>query len=123
MRTDPTMNTPDTGQNAPAFSLPADDGSEVSLSDLKGKIVVLYFYPKDDTPGCTTEAIDFSSHIAAFADNGAVVIGVSKDSVKKHQNFTSGNTNSTFYGSSVSNVIWMAVNSGASIGSFFSRII
>lgn len=76
-----------TGQKAPEFNLPTDEGGEISLSKLKGKIVVLYFYPKDDTPGCTTEAIDFSSRISDFEAAGAVVVGVSKDSVKKHQNF------------------------------------
>lgn len=75
------------GQQAPEFTLPTDDGGEISLSQLKGKIVVLYFYPKDDTPGCTTEAIDFTSRIGEFEAAGAIVVGVSKDSVKKHQNF------------------------------------
>ncbi len=68
---------PTIGQAAPSFTLPRDGGSEVSLSDYSGKIVVLYFYPKDDTPGCTTEAIDFTADIDAFAKAGAVVLGVS----------------------------------------------
>jgi peroxiredoxin Q/BCP len=75
------------GAKAPAFALPADDGSEVTLKGLKGKKVVLYFYPKDDTPGCTIEAIDFSAKKAAFTKAGAVVLGVSKDTVEKHCKF------------------------------------
>ncbi len=75
------------GDTAPGFSLPADGGGTVSLAALKGRTVVLYFYPKDDTPGCTQEAIDFSTRIKAFRDAGAEVIGVSKDSVKKHDKF------------------------------------
>jgi peroxiredoxin Q/BCP len=83
------MTTLTEGQPAPDFDLPTDGGGSVRLSDLKGQIVVLYFYPKDNTPGCTTEAIDFSAHADAFAQAGAVVIGVSRDSVKKHDNFKS----------------------------------
>ncbi|MEQ8404420.1 MAG: thioredoxin-dependent thiol peroxidase [Oceanicaulis sp.] len=75
------------GSKAPDFSLPADGGREVSLSDFKGKAVVLYFYPKDDTPGCTKEAIGFSEAADAFDQAGAVVIGVSKDTVAKHDKF------------------------------------
>ena len=60
------MTAPVAGQPAPDFTLPTDGGEEISLSKLKGKVVVLYFYPKDDTPGCTTEAIDFSSRIGDF---------------------------------------------------------
>ncbi len=72
------------GDKAPAFKLDADGGGEVSLSGLKGKTVVLYFYPKDDTSGCTAEAIAFSKDAKAFKQAGAVVIGVSKDSVASH---------------------------------------
>lgn len=75
------------GQTAPEFTMPVDGGGQISLGDLKGKIVVLYFYPKDNTPGCTTEAIDFSQLQGEFDAAGAIVIGVSKDSVKKHDNF------------------------------------
>ena len=75
------------GRKAPEFTLPADGGREVSLSDFKGKAVVLYFYPKDDTPGCTKEAIGFSEAAEAFASAGAVVIGLSKDTVAKHDKF------------------------------------
>jgi peroxiredoxin Q/BCP len=75
------------GDKAPDFTLPADGGRQVSLRELKGKSVVLYFYPKDDTPGCTTEAIGFSEHIDAFNAENTVVIGVSKDTVAKHDKF------------------------------------
>ena len=75
------------GQPAPAIELPRDGGSTVSLSDFAGKQVVLYFYPKDDTPGCTKEAIGFTEMDSEFAEAGAVVLGVSKDSVTKHDKF------------------------------------
>jgi peroxiredoxin Q/BCP len=81
------MTTLSPGDAAPAFTLPANGGGMVKLSDLKGKKVVLYFYPKDDTTGCTKEAIGFSEQIAAFEKAGAVVIGVSRDSVKSHDKF------------------------------------
>jgi len=72
---------------APTFTLPRDGGGTVSLSDFAGKMVVLYFYPKDDTPGCTTEAKGFTEHGDEFAATGAVVLGVSKDSVAQHDKF------------------------------------
>ena len=75
------------GSKAPAFSLPADDGSTVALKDLKGKWVVLYFYPKDDTSGCTTEACEFRDAWAAVRRTGAVVLGVSPDGVASHGKF------------------------------------
>ncbi len=78
---------PVAGAKAPAFKLPADDGSAVTLKSLAGKTVVLYFYPKDDTPGCTTEAIAFSALKKKFDAAGAVVLGVSKDTVEKHCKF------------------------------------
>ena len=77
------------GDKAPSFSLPADGGGTLSLSGLKGKTVVLYFYPKDDTSGCTAEAIQFSSAAKAFAKAGAAVVGVSKDSPASHDKFKS----------------------------------
>ena len=77
------------GDNAPAFSLPRDGGAMVSLSDFTGKNIVLYFYPKDDTPGCTKEAIGFTESGAQFAETNTVVLGVSKDPVKKHDKFVS----------------------------------
>ena len=75
------------GDKAPDFTLPADGGRTVSLSEFGGKAVVLYFYPKDDTPGCTKEAIGFTEAADAFDAAGAVVIGVSKDTVAKHDKF------------------------------------
>ena len=78
---------PPEGKKAPAFSLPADDGSTVKLKDLASKKVVIYFYPKDNTPGCTTEAIAFSALKKEFDKAGTVVLGISKDSVEKHCNF------------------------------------
>jgi peroxiredoxin Q/BCP len=78
---------PGVGEQAPDFLLPADDGSMVSLAGLSGKKVVLYFYPKDDTPGCTIEAIAFTAQKAAFDAAGAVVLGVSKDSIADHCKF------------------------------------
>jgi peroxiredoxin Q/BCP len=72
---------------APAFALPRDGGGTVSLADHAGRKVVLYFYPKDDTSGCTAEALDFTARLAEFEAAGAVVIGVSKDPVKAHDKF------------------------------------
>ena len=72
---------------APEFCLPNQDGVEICLRDLKGKWIVLYFYPKDNTPGCTTEAKEFSELIDEFEKLGAIVIGISPDSPKKHCNF------------------------------------
>ena len=76
-----------TGDKAPNFTLPADGGGKVCLAELKGKCVVLYFYPKDDTSGCTAEAIAFSKDSKAFKAAGAVVVGVSKDSAASHDKF------------------------------------
>ncbi|MBI4456144.1 MAG: thioredoxin-dependent thiol peroxidase [Acidobacteria bacterium] len=75
------------GDKAPDFSLQDDTGREVSLKDLRGKKVVLYFYPKDDTPGCTREACGFRDRLADFARANAVIYGVSKDSLDSHQAF------------------------------------
>lgn len=75
------------GAKAPEFSLPDQDGNIVTLKSLKGKQVVLYFYPKDDTSGCTKEACDFRDSLAAIKKAGAVVIGVSKDGKASHQKF------------------------------------
>jgi thioredoxin-dependent peroxiredoxin len=77
----------DVGQKAPEFSLPSDGGGTASLGDFAGKSVVLYFYPKDDTSGCTKEAVGFSERLADFQAAGAVVVGVSKDSVASHDKF------------------------------------
>lgn len=75
------------GAKAPNFKLKTDGGGEVSLAQLKGKIAIVYFYPKDDTPGCTIEAIAFSTLKSEFDACGAALVGVSKDSVQKHDNF------------------------------------
>ena len=83
---------PEISQPAPDFTLPVTGGGEISLSDLRGKAVVLYFYPRDDTPGCTKEAVGFSEHLEAFADAGAVVFGVSRDTMAKHDRFAAKHT-------------------------------
>ena len=75
------------GKKAPAFTLPSSEGGEVSLKDLKGKTVVLYFYPKDDTPGCTREACEFRDAQAPIKKAGALVFGVSGDSLESHGKF------------------------------------
>lgn len=75
------------GDTAPDFTLPSQKGSPVSLRDLRGKAVVLYFYPKDDTPGCTTESCAFRDQYEVFKTSGAEVIGVSSDSPESHQKF------------------------------------
>ena len=81
------MATPAPGDIAPDFTLLADDGTSVTLSALRGKSVILYFYPRDDTPGCTTEACDFRDRHAAITDANAVVLGVSPDAAKAHVKF------------------------------------
>ena len=81
------MNELGEGILAPQFSLPRDGGGNVSLADLAGKIVVVYFYPKDDTSGCTVEAIDFTALTDEFAKAGAVIVGMSPDPVKAHDKF------------------------------------
>jgi peroxiredoxin Q/BCP len=77
----------DAGTQAPDFTLPRDGGGELTLSALRPSKVVLYFYPRDDTPGCTTEAKEFTDLSAEFAAAGTQVVGVSKDSVAKHDKF------------------------------------
>jgi len=81
------MTHPTVGDKAPDISLPRDGGEMVNLSDFAGKKVVLYFYPKDDTPGCTKEAIGFTETAEEFAVLDTVILGVSKDSIKKHDKF------------------------------------
>jgi len=81
------MSTLTQGSPAPDFDLPADGGSRIKLSDLKGRKVVLYFYPKDNTSGCTLESIDFSERKADFDAAETIVIGASPDSVKSHDAF------------------------------------
>lgn len=75
------------GDKAPAFSAPSDEGENLSLKDFKGRKLVLYFYPKDDTPGCTKEACTFTENISAFNKLDVAVVGVSKDSIEKHKKF------------------------------------
>lgn len=75
------------GDKAPAFSAATNGGGKLSLAEFKGKNVILYFYPKDDTPGCTKEACAFRDHFADFKKKGAVVLGVSVDPVKSHDKF------------------------------------
>ena len=77
----------DVGDKAPSFTLPTDGGGKISLKDLKGKTVVLYFYPKDDTSGCTAEACAFRDALPDFSKVDAEIIGISKDPVKKHDKF------------------------------------
>ena len=79
--------TPSDGSNAPDFALPSQEGSSVSLKDYRGKWVVLYFYPKDQTPGCSREARNFQVDQSRYAERNAVVLGVSLDSVDSHKKF------------------------------------
>ncbi|MBN36663.1 MAG: thioredoxin-dependent thiol peroxidase [Rhodospirillaceae bacterium] len=81
------MSGPQAGDTAPDFEAPTDGGGSLKLSSLQGKNVILYFYPKDDTPGCTKEACGFRDTMEDLAKSGTVVVGVSKDSVKQHDNF------------------------------------
>ena len=81
------MNLIAVGERAPDFTLPADDGRKISLRDLRGKKVVLYFYPKDDTSGCTKEACSFRDNLARVTTKGAVILGVSRDDAKSHVKF------------------------------------
>jgi peroxiredoxin Q/BCP len=75
------------GKKVPDFTLPATGEQDISLSDFKGKNVVVYFYPKDSTPGCTTEGQDFRDHINTFRRRKTVILGISRDSIKSHENF------------------------------------
>lgn len=77
------------GQKAPEFTLPRDGDGSISSSDFKGQNLVVYFYPKDSTPGCTTEAKDFTALIDDFNAANTAIVGISKDSVKRHDNFIS----------------------------------
>ncbi len=81
------MSIPEKGNTAPGFTLPRDGGGTLSLSDFKGQKVVLYFYPKDDTPGCTTESCGFRDSTPEFNQLNTAVIGVSRDSVASHDTF------------------------------------
>jgi thioredoxin-dependent peroxiredoxin len=77
------------GEKAPAFSLPSVDGGTVSLKDFKGKKIVLYFYPKDDTSGCTKEACSFQENLSVLKKKGAVLLGISADGISSHAKFAS----------------------------------
>jgi peroxiredoxin Q/BCP len=81
------MNTPSTGKKVPAFSLPATGEQEIALKELKGKNLVLYFYPRDSTPGCTTEGQNFRDLYPEFQRLNTEILGVSRDSIKAHENF------------------------------------
>jgi peroxiredoxin Q/BCP len=81
------MTTIEAGQPVPDFTLPRDGGGMLGPKDFAGRKLVIYFYPKDDTPGCTTEALEFTARLADFEAAGAAVVGVSKDSVKSHEKF------------------------------------
>ncbi len=81
------MSTVSIGDPSPPFSLPADDGTTVSLADFSGRRVVLYFYPKDDTPGCTAQACDLRDDLPALSALGVDVVGISPDSVASHLKF------------------------------------
>ena len=83
------MNAINTGAPVPDFELPATGDKTVKLSDLKGNNVVIYFYPKDSTPGCTLEGQDFRDNIEEFASHKTVILGVSRDSIKSHEKFKS----------------------------------
>ncbi|WP_127588115.1 peroxiredoxin [Paenibacillus koleovorans] len=82
-----TQTAPEIGKAAPAFRLPASDGTELALKDMKGRKVVLFFYPQDETPTCTQEACEFRDAYAVFAEEDTVVIGISPDSVASHEKF------------------------------------
>ena len=81
------MSAPAIGKKIKNFTRPATSEKTISLSDLQGKNLVLYFYPKDSTPGCTTEGQDFRDHIQQFEEANCVILGVSRDSLRKHENF------------------------------------
>lgn len=86
------MDFPKIGEKAPSFTLPATTESELSLDDFAGKNIVLYFYPKDGTSGCTLEALNFKEYHEEYQKLDAVIIGISKDSVKSHKKFIEKNT-------------------------------
>ena len=87
------MSTVNTGATVPDFELPATGDKTIKLTDLKGNNVVLYFYPKDSTPGCTLEGQDFRDNIEEFNSRGTIILGVSRDSIKSHEKFK---TNQSF---------------------------
>jgi len=115
---DATM--PAAGQVAPAFTLPSQDGSPISLSQYKGKWVVLYFYPRDMTPGCTIEAHKFQDSLSQFEAKNAVILGVSVDSSDSHKQFCAKD-GLTFH--LLSDTSHSTVNAYGSLGSFGSVVI
>jgi len=86
------IEAPNAGDQAPDFTIQTHPSGQKSLSDYRGKKLVLYFYPKDNTPGCTTQAIDFTTDLNKFEAANAEILGVSRDSLKKHSNFTEKHT-------------------------------
>ncbi len=80
-------DAPQVGQQAPEFTLPSQDGTNISLKDFRGKYVVLYFYPKDNTPGCTVEAHNFQRDLSKYEQDNAVIVGVSVDTTGSHKDF------------------------------------
>ena len=80
-------SSPQVGDPAPDFTLPTDQRETITLSQCRGSKVVVYFYPKDDTPGCTKQAIAFTQHLSAFKDENTLIIGISADSIAKHMKF------------------------------------
>lgn len=115
---DETM--PNTGQAAPTFTLPSQDGSPISLSQYKGKWVVLYFYPRDMTPGCTIEAHKFQDSLGQFEAKNAVILGVSVDSSDSHKQFCAKD-GLTFH--LLSDTSHSVVNAYGSLGSFGDVVI
>jgi thioredoxin-dependent peroxiredoxin len=111
---------PSAGQAAPAFTLPSQDGSPISLSQYKGKWVVLYFYPRDMTPGCTIEAHKFQDSLSQFEAKNAVILGVSVDSSDSHKQFCAKD-GLTFH--LLSDTSHSVVSSYGSLGSFGSVVI
>ena len=111
---------PAAGQAAPAFTLPSQDGSPISLSQYKGKWVVLYFYPRDMTPGCTIEAHKFQDALSQFEAKNAVILGVSVDSSDSHKQFCAKD-GLTFH--LLSDTSHSVVSSYGSLGSFGSNVI
>jgi len=89
------------GQKAPDFILPANNNSEIALGDYKSQFLVLYFYPKDNTPGCTKEALDFSENIEEFTKLNTSVVGISKDTPTKHDKFIEKNSLKLSLGSDI----------------------
>lgn len=111
---------PAAGQAAPTFTLPSQDGSPISLSQYKGKWVVLYFYPRDMTPGCTIEAHKFQDSLGQFEAKNAVILGVSVDSSDSHKQFCAKD-GLTFH--LLSDTSHSVVNAYGSLGSFGSTVI